>query len=632
MLQQTKEHSQQLLEPRVMTALVLLLQADGQTVTDQAMLEGVWPGLVVSDASLYKVVAQLRKALQDQQKPYQLIERVHSKGYRLLQPALRIQATTEQEATEQTVTEQTPPKQTIPIQTEFPHPQPAAAKKAFPTLWSIGLIVLAGFGWWLWQTPTKPSPAANHPPQIAAAEQQPAKPPPAQLAPAAGFSNAQWQQYQQAKWLAQQPKAAAVQQAIALLTALLPTQQHYAPLLTDLCNSYHLLHIYSDWPLQKVLALCEPLLRQALQLQPGSAAALASFGALMLSQQNIPAATQYLDQALAIDAQDRNTLLWRAMLYRSQDQFPAAIDLLQQAIRLDPLSGLLKRHYAYSLIGNGMLSEARDQFHQSLLLDSDYSDRALDELEMLPLTATRAIAYLQWAERFPDRLQHPGRLVNLALVQLSLNQQVAAEKTLQQAAAQYPQHQFVLLAKAMLAQANGQPKQARQFLIERAKRRPDHKMFQLQALLLADDVDFQQLQPQVLQLLPDFAKDPLAATRQALAQKQQVLVLYWLLTVSEPERAQYQPLIAGFVAAQMAQGQAKETEADGLSLQLLCAVGLTDQANQLAIQLLQQDWLPSPHDNYYLAEQHPLWRQLDPAIFQQIQQQRQKVLQAIDSR
>lgn len=600
-----------------MSALVLLLQADGQTVTDAAMLEGVWPGLVVSDASLYKVVAELRKALQDQQKPYQLIERVHSKGYRLLQPALRIQATTEQ-----TVTEQAPPKQTVPVQTEFTHPQPAAAKKAFPTLWSIGLIVLAGFGWWLWQTATTPSPAANHPPQTAATVQQPAMPPPAQLTPAAGFSNAQWQHYQQAKWLAQQPKAAEVTQAVELLTALLPTQQHYAPLLTDLCNSYHLLHIYSDWPLPKVLALCEPLLRQALQLQPDSAAALASFGALMLSQQNIPAATRYLDQALALDPQDRSTLLWRAMLYRSQDQFPAAIDLLQQAIRLDPLSGLLKRHYAYSLIGHGMLSEARDQFRQSLLLDGDYSDRALDELEMLPLTAARAIAYLQWAERFPDRLQHPGRLVNLALVQLSLNQQVAAEKTLQQAAAQYPQHQFVLLAKAMLAQANGQPKQARQLLIERAKRRPEHKMFQLQALLLADDVDFQQQQPAFLQLYPEFAKDPLAATRQALAQKQQVLVLYWLLTVPEPERAQYQPLIAGFVAAQ--------TEADGLSLQLLCVVGLTDQANQLALQLLQQDWLPSPHDNYYLAEQHPLWQQLDPAIFQQIQQQRQKVLQATD--
>ena len=585
-----------------MTSLVLLLQANGQTVTDEAMLSGVWPGLVVSDASLYKVVAQLRKALQDQQKPYQLIERVHSKGYRLLQPALRIQA-----ATGQTAEIQLPP----------PQSPPTSANKTATAFWSLGLtvIVLAGCGWWLWQAVSQPQTAAALQTTQANAKE-------VQLAPAAGFSNAQWQQYQQAKWLAQQPTAAQVAQAVELMTALLPTQQQYVPLLTDLCNSYHLMHIYSDWPLPKVLALCEPLLRQALQLQPESAAALASFGALMLSQQNIPAATKYLDQALALDAQDRNTLLWRAMLYRSQDQFAAAIDLLQQAIRLDPLSGLLKRHYAYSLIGNGMLSEARDQFRQSLLLDGDYSDRALDELEMLPLTAARAIAFLQWANRFPDRLQHPGRLVNLALVQLSLNQFAEATATLEQAAAQYPQQQFVTLAQAMLAQASGRPALARQYLTERAKRRPDHAMFQLQALLLADDVDFQQQQPKFLQLFPQFAENPQAATRQALTQNQEVLVLYWLLTVPETDHPMYQPVIADFVEAQ-------SDAADGLSLQLLCVLGLTEQANQLAKKLLQHDWLPSPHDIYYLAEQHPLWQQLDPAIFESIQQQRQKVLQAI---
>jgi len=623
-----------------MTALVLLLQADGQTVTDEAMLEGVWPGLVVSDASLYKVVAQLRKALQDQQKPYQLIERVHSKGYRLLQPAVRI--TTENSlpvsskspaVAADAATAYTAEYIAEPTTESNNKPPTARSSKRYSraVILSFIVVLLGSFGGWLWQKNllTFHQTAPNTTPKI---EHQTAAvaPAPAQLTPAAGFSKAQWQQFLQAKWLAQQPKAAAVEQAIELFTELLPTQQQYAPLLTELCNSYHLMHIYSDWPLQKVQALCEPLLRQALQLQPDSAAALASFGALMLSQHNIPAASQYLDQALALDGNDPQTLLWRAMLYRSQDQFPAAISLLQQAIRLDPLNGQLKRHYAYSLIGNGMLSEARQQFRQSLLFDSDYSDRAVDELEMLPLTAKRAIAYLQWAERFPDRLQHPGRLVNLALVQLSVNQLVAAEKTLQQAAAQYPQHQFVLLAKAMLAQANGNPKQARQLLIERAKRRPDHKMFQLQALLLADDVDFQQQQSAFLQLYPDFATDPLAATRQALAQKQQVLVLYWLLTVPSADRQQYQSLIADVVKAQMAAGQHDNTEADGLSLQLLSVVGLTDQANQLAQQLLQQDWLPSPHDNYYLAEQHPLWQQLDPAIFQQIQQQRQKVLQATD--
>lgn len=594
------------LEPRVMTALVLLLQASGRTLTDAELLQGVWPGLVVSDASLYKVVAELRKALGDLQKPYQLIERVHGKGYRLLQVAVRCD----------------------PISTVSPValatagtalPEPVVGSRRHWQRWSVALfsagalLVSALIIFWGSQLPAAPESGQQPPATVAATKQ-------AQLPPAAGFSWPQWQQYQQAQWLVQQSKTSDIRQGVELLQQLLPLQQQYAPLLVELCNSYHALHIYSDWPLAKVLALCEPLLRQALQLQPDSALALASFGALLLSQQKLTAAGRYLDQALALDADNPQALLWRARLHRQQDQYPQAIALLQHAIRLNPLSGSLKRHYAYSLIGNGMLSEARHQFQQALLLESDYSDRALDELEMLPLTAARASAFLQWAQRFPDRLQQPGRLVNLALIQLSLQQFDAAEQTLQQASVSAASHHFVLLAQAMLLQARGEPANARRLLQQRAASRPEHAMFQLQALLLPDDVPPHQLAADFLRLYPAFAMDSSAAVRQALANKQQVLVLYWLLTQNDRVRQQWQAEILHFVEGQ--------TEADSLDLQLLCVVGLTEPANQLARQLLQQDWLPSPHDNYYLAEQHPLWRQLAPDIFASIRKQRQRVLPA----
>jgi len=455
-------------------------------------------------------------------------------------------------------------------------------------LFSAGaLLVSALMILWGSQLPAAPESGQQPPATIAATKQ-------VQLPPAAGFSWPQWQQYQQAQWLVQQSKTSDIRQGVELLQQLLSLQQQYAPLLVELCNSYHALHIYSDWPLAKVLALCEPLLRQALQLQPDSALALASFGALLLSQQKLAAAGRYLDQALALDADNPQALLWRARLHRQQDQYPQAIALLQHAIRLNPLSGSLKRHYAYSLIGNGMLSEARHQFQQALLLESDYSDRALDELEMLPLTAARASAFLQWAQRFPDRLQ--------------------------QASVSAASHHFVLLAQAMLLQARGEPANARRLLQQRAASRPEHAMFQLQALLLPDDVPPHQLAADFLRLYPAFAMDSSAAVRQALANKQQVLVLYWLLTQNDRVRQQWQAEILHFVEGQ--------TEADSLDLQLLCVVGLTEPANQLARQLLQQDWLPSPHDNYYLAEQHPLWRQLAPDIFASIRKQRQRVLPA----
>lgn len=594
------------LEPRVMAALVLLLQAGERTLTDAQLLQGVWPGLVVSDASLYKVVAELRKALADQQKPYRLIERVHGKGYRLLQVAVRCQPEYPTRHNGEITAGTIVPAQKINSHRRLPH----HAMVIFAVA-TLCLAILCALWWSFGPTFTQSGQQIATKPAATAANQT-------QLPPAAGFSWPQWQQYQQAQWLVQQTQAADINQGVALLQQLLPQQQQYAPLLVELCNSYHALHIYSDWPLAKVLALCDPLLRQALQLQPDSAQALASFGALLLSQHKLSAAARYLDQALALDGSNSQALLWRATLHRQQDQYPQAIALLQQAIRLDPLSGSLKRHYAYSLIGNGMLSEARAQFRQALLLETDYSDRALDELEMLPLTTARAIAFLQWAQRFPDRLQQPGRLVNLALVQLSLQQFDAAEQSLQQASANYPSHHFVLLARAMLMQAKGDSATARHLLQQRAASRPEHAMFQLQALLLPDDVDPRQLAPDFLRLYPSFATDSNNAVRQALANKQQVLVLYWLLTQTQAVRQQWQTEILRFVQAQ--------TETDSLDLQLLCVVGLTEQANLLARQLLQQDWLPSPQDNYYLAEQHPLWRQLAADIFLGIAQQRQRVL------
>lgn len=601
------------LEPRVMTALVLLLQAGDRTLTDAELLQGVWPGLVVSDASLYKVVAELRKALADQQKPYRLIERVHGKGYRLLQTAVRYPSAQDHHPSSALIAAPAQPTAKPRVERQHALPRRVVLQFGAAVLCLCALFAL----WWSF------APTFNQSGQPTAAKPVPIAAQQTQLPPAAGFSWPQWQQYQQAQWLVQQTDASDISQGVALLQQLLPLQQQYAPLLVELCNSYHALHIYSDWSLAKALALCEPLLRQALQLQPDSAPALASFGALLLSQDKLVAAGRYLDQALALDADNSQALLWRATLHRKQDQYPQAIALLQHAIRLNPLSGSLKRHYAYSLIGNGMLSEARAQFQQALLLEADYSDRALDELEMLPLTAARAIAFLQWAQRFPDRLQQPGRLVNLALIQLSLQQFDRAEQTLEQAIVRYPSHHFVLLARAMLMQARREPAAARRLLQQRAASRPQHAMFQLQALLLPDDVDPRQLAPDFLRLYPSFAHDHQAAVRQALANKQQVLVLYWLLTQSQTVRQDWQTEILAFVDGQ--------TEADSLDLQLLCVVGLTEQANQLARQLLRQDWLPSPHDNYYLAEQHPLWRQLAPDIVAGIRTQRQRVLQASQS-
>ncbi len=82
--QVSRDGQQHKLEPRSMRLLVVLAQAGGEVVSADALLDAVWPGLVVTPSSLYDAVAQLRKVLGPEQ-----IGNVARKGYRLLTPIQR---------------------------------------------------------------------------------------------------------------------------------------------------------------------------------------------------------------------------------------------------------------------------------------------------------------------------------------------------------------------------------------------------------------------------------------------------------------------------------------------------------------------------------------------------------------
>jgi transcriptional activator of cad operon len=72
------------LEPRTMSLLMHLAGNPGQVVSQEELLDSVWAGLVVSPASVYQTISQLRKALGDVESPSQYIETVARKGYRLV--------------------------------------------------------------------------------------------------------------------------------------------------------------------------------------------------------------------------------------------------------------------------------------------------------------------------------------------------------------------------------------------------------------------------------------------------------------------------------------------------------------------------------------------------------------------
>lgn len=72
------------LEPKAMAVLLALARRRGQVVTREQLLDEIWSGVIVGDASLTQTVIKLRKALGDTTQSPRYIETIPKRGYRLL--------------------------------------------------------------------------------------------------------------------------------------------------------------------------------------------------------------------------------------------------------------------------------------------------------------------------------------------------------------------------------------------------------------------------------------------------------------------------------------------------------------------------------------------------------------------
>jgi len=77
------------LEPKAMAVLLLLAARAGEAVSREALLDAVWPRIVVGDEALTQVVIKLRKALGDDPRAPRYIETIPKRGYRLIAPVTR---------------------------------------------------------------------------------------------------------------------------------------------------------------------------------------------------------------------------------------------------------------------------------------------------------------------------------------------------------------------------------------------------------------------------------------------------------------------------------------------------------------------------------------------------------------
>ena len=72
------------LTPKALDVLHFLASRPDRLVTKEELLTGVWPDVMVSDASVKVCVREIRMALGDEAKVPRFVETVHRRGYRFI--------------------------------------------------------------------------------------------------------------------------------------------------------------------------------------------------------------------------------------------------------------------------------------------------------------------------------------------------------------------------------------------------------------------------------------------------------------------------------------------------------------------------------------------------------------------
>jgi DNA-binding winged helix-turn-helix (wHTH) protein len=88
------------LEPKVMSLLVVLTQAEGQLVSRKELFDTIWPNQHVSDFALNTLIANLRKSLNSYIGLKGLVETRTKLGYRLTEPVIWLEDVNEQQLAE----------------------------------------------------------------------------------------------------------------------------------------------------------------------------------------------------------------------------------------------------------------------------------------------------------------------------------------------------------------------------------------------------------------------------------------------------------------------------------------------------------------------------------------------------
>jgi DNA-binding winged helix-turn-helix (wHTH) protein/TolB-like protein/Tfp pilus assembly protein PilF len=282
------------------------------------------------------------------------------------------------------------------------------------------------------------------------------------------INNRSFDQYLLARHLWQQRNGPALYRAKSVYEEMQQQKALFPLAAVGLCETYHYLHIYADWSLEKVLNKCRPLLQHALAQQPELGQAIAAQAMLLSSQRKKVQAGKLFEKAIKLAPNYPFAYMWYAEMNRGMGKYKQGLSMTQKAYSLAPMSPMINRSLAYAYLNAGDRTQARFYYRRALDLQLDYTNRAIEELDFLPLTIKRARAFLLWVKEYPSimRKQRSYQLTQ-AQIELALGKLDAVTETLAKLEDQQVNPSFKLFIQTSLAAAEGRYQDVIAFIEQR---------------------------------------------------------------------------------------------------------------------------------------------------------------------
>lgn len=155
--------------------------------------------------------------------------------------------------------------------------------------------------------------------------------------------------YLEGRQLWQRRTATDVEQAVELLQQAVEQDPEYGPARSELATALLFKTYHTEAELETLRDEIEQHLRQALELDPKDAQALATRGLLLTDLGLHAEALEALHRAEELSPNDANIQIWLANRYQALLDFDRGLSHFRRAFELDPLNPFVRRRYATML-------------------------------------------------------------------------------------------------------------------------------------------------------------------------------------------------------------------------------------------------------------------------------------------